>query len=750
MSTPANESTRDLEDGIESPARQPRSSVPSFLFISFVLFMLMSGRGDEFAATRDLYVNGLQSLNYQLSNFTAWLNGTETNFTLPTQDPNTMPLIAAFLPFGRELDPRRGSYYSNMTGFWHGDAQFHNLTSLNETEQLSSWRHLSEQFMISTNLTAIPELLGPWNWTRSNKITLNVGDKLVPFKKGDNETKNIAVIHGKVDLADPKDSEEMRLEFEGIHVLSTGTVYAFAQSPGHGIDLRTLPSLVPEDFRNDSAHAVETELSVRISKLKDKIDSGALEDTSSTDDSPKTKCSFRLFAQLDASDVPKEQMEELESEFNEPTGITTVRAPELSLEGVLLSQDCGILYEIKHAVGVQTQRLYGKITTYSGIAALVNLVLLALFRRQAATSSSAAGLSRVSRYAFLVQSLIDAISFVGHVTVAILAEGRSSLSVLAPAGLACLLFIYEAQFAVLIGQIQAPEDVPAPQPAPPAPAPPPPAPAVAPDAQGTPPAPAPAPPPPPPAPAARPTFWSFLWTHIRTDPAARLWTLMSVCLIVVFRIVIMLSLPLFFVGSLYSFMWTSQIYRSARRARSSGLSAEYLVGTTLGRLFFACYFLGCPKNIFDVEPRRWIYAVALFMLLQVLVIVAQSQVDPAFFLPQRMARVQTYDYHPPLPLPDPEAPDQSLGDCAICMDAIVVDPALRRRSLSGDGKESAGLGMGMGMEMARKGLLGKVAAGGRKTYSLAPCHHLFHTACLERWLAIKNICPQCRRPLPPL
>ena len=63
---------------------------------------------------------------------------------------------------------------------------------------------------------------------------------------------------------------------------------------------------------------------------------------------------------------------------------------------------------------------------------------------------------------------------------------------------------------------------------------------------------------------------------------------MSVCLIVVFRIVIMLSLPLFFVGSLYSFMWTSQIYRSARRARSSGLSAEYLVGTTLGRLFFAC------------------------------------------------------------------------------------------------------------------------------------------------------------------
>lgn len=65
-------------------------------------------------------------------------------------------------------------------------------------------------------------------------------------------------------------------------------------------------------------------------------------------------------------------------------------------------------------------------------------------------------------------------------------------------------------------------------------------------------------------------------------------TLMSLCLIVVFRIVVMLSLPLLFIGTLYSCIWVLQIYRSARRARSSGLSAEYLIGTTLGRLFFAC------------------------------------------------------------------------------------------------------------------------------------------------------------------
>ena len=71
------------------------------------------------------------------------------------------------------------------------------------------------------------------------------------------------------------------------------------------------------------------------------------------DETPKTKCSFKLFAQLNATSVPKELMEELEREFDEPTGISTIKAPELALEGVLLSQDCGILYEIRHTVGVQ-------------------------------------------------------------------------------------------------------------------------------------------------------------------------------------------------------------------------------------------------------------------------------------------------------------------------------------------------------------------------------------------------------------
>ncbi len=142
---------------------------------------------------------------------------------------------------------------------------------------------------------------------------------------------------------------------EGAHtpIFSTSTALTFLIDR-RGIDLRVLPALVPERFRNESLRAVEVELTTRISKLKEKIDAGLFEqDSAEADDSPKTQCSFQLFAQLEPTNVPKDLMDELESEIDEPTGITTVKAPELVFEGVLLSQNCSILYEIKHTVGVQ-------------------------------------------------------------------------------------------------------------------------------------------------------------------------------------------------------------------------------------------------------------------------------------------------------------------------------------------------------------------------------------------------------------
>lgn len=100
-------------------------------------------------------------------------------------------------------------------------------------------------------------------------------------------------------MTDALTLDDFRLEFEGVHFLANGTIYGFAApggyvvvfmdhflstclfSRGH-IDIRLLPSLVPESARNETAPIIEPELKARINKLKNLIDAGVVEQDSSS------------------------------------------------------------------------------------------------------------------------------------------------------------------------------------------------------------------------------------------------------------------------------------------------------------------------------------------------------------------------------------------------------------------------------------------------------------------------------------
>ncbi|KZP30544.1 hypothetical protein FIBSPDRAFT_777298 [Athelia psychrophila] len=741
------------EEGVRPPPPRPRSSIPSFLFITFLLFMLTNHSGDEFLA-RNQYQNALHSLQWQLGNYTAWMNGTETNFTLLDTNPALQPLVESFILQGTYLNPNKASYYSNITGFLRGEVDFHNITHtfLANSSVPPGWAGFANELVGEANETDITERSSSWNWAGSNKVSLSVVEKN-PGPEWD-VAEGISLIHGHVEFLDSNSSEELRLDFEGIHFVANGSIYGFAEPQGRDIDIRLLPSIVPSELQNITAHAIVPQLTTRITRLKNLIDAGIIDQDaqSAADETPKSTCPFTVHAQLEPTDVPSALLQELEEETQKPTGKWTVPVPKLSLRGVVVSQECGVLYEMKNISGLSSHEFFRKVTTYAGFAAIAYLTLLVLLSRQMDRSRTPAGISRLTRWSFLTQSIVDSVAFAGHITFAILADGRPALSLVAPAFLACILFVNEAQFSLLINQIQAPEDN---------------APTPAPTTAPTPPTTTPSTPnlpgpttPSTPVPATNPTttaqqpstlMLSLLWSFIRgvhADPHAKLWITMFIFLSVVVRVIMSPSMTMLFVGGVYSFFWMPQIVRSARRGRSSGLTAEYLVGTTICRLYFLLYFLACPKNVLDVDPRWWSYLLALFMSLQVVVILLQEHLGPAFFLPKRFVKAKSYDYHPPMPLPDPESPEQSLGDCAICMDAIILEGSQRRRkSLDQWGDHGLGSGGGGLLNAVQMGVGGN---GARKNYSLAPCHHLFHTACLERWLAIKNICPQCRRPLPPL
>jgi hypothetical protein len=72
-----------------------------------------------------------------------------------------------------------------------------------------------------------------------------------------------------------------------------------------------------------------------------------------TDESPKSTCPFTFYAQLHPVNVPEDLMQELEEETQRPTGIWTVSPPKLSLTGLLISKECGIMYQVVKTEGLR-------------------------------------------------------------------------------------------------------------------------------------------------------------------------------------------------------------------------------------------------------------------------------------------------------------------------------------------------------------------------------------------------------------
>lgn len=113
-----------------------------------------------------------------------------------------MPLVTDIMSFGSHINPREGSYYQNLTAFWKGDIQYHNLTNLTSQAQTNPpfWIKEAEAFVSSANLTnatVLSERLDKWQWSHSTKTSFRFSDKK-PSEKDIQEkglSDDIALIH---------------------------------------------------------------------------------------------------------------------------------------------------------------------------------------------------------------------------------------------------------------------------------------------------------------------------------------------------------------------------------------------------------------------------------------------------------------------------------------------------------------------------------------------------------------------------
>jgi len=193
-----NDRERDPESGTvtaDELQRRQRGSLPSFLFITFLFFML-TNRNEEDGVARSQYEDTIRAFSYQLSNYSAWLNGTASNFTLvrgsrflhcfrtpnppcsqPGHEVHVEHLVSKILPPPYQLDPLFGSYYSNASGLFRGDVHYYNLSSIPYDTNVT-WRPIVDGVMENANLSTIPERLGSWNWSAADTIGIKVHDRM--------------------------------------------------------------------------------------------------------------------------------------------------------------------------------------------------------------------------------------------------------------------------------------------------------------------------------------------------------------------------------------------------------------------------------------------------------------------------------------------------------------------------------------------------------------------------------------------
>lgn len=176
--------------------------------------------------------------------------------------------------------------------------------------------------------------------------------------------------------------------------------------------------------------------------------------------------------------------------------------------------------------------------------------------------------------------------------------------------------------------------------------------------------------------------------------------------------------------------WVPQAVSNAREDTNRALEPQYVLGMGAARLFLPLYLWGCPENFFGfqnvIEYRPVLCALlALWVGAQCAFLLLQDRLHARFFVPARFLPPK-YDYH-----------DIELA------------------GLVGAGGEGAGAG-GDEEEGGAADRLCVIChddvdlGGDPRELMRTPCNHLFHTACLSRWMDQKLECPTCRAPLPPL
>ncbi|KAG8830865.1 hypothetical protein FRC18_007477 [Serendipita sp. 400] len=726
----------DQQNGNQQATRRSSNASGSLLILIFIVYLLWSGDSNTLPSQDDIN-NSLQSLRDEYSNYTAWLDGQPSNFTLNYESHAFANLRDSFLhptevpvttPFG---------HYKNITGTYKTRTViFRNLT---HPPKEVSWGELADAAYSGRNLSRVHQMGEGWNWTQPVTASISISSYLSAHLSK-NSTKFYR-IKGLIELEirSPKQNlvelPSIELRHEGIHFPRDGSMLALVEPKHITPDIRQLPALVPSALENVTAQMIAGQLKDGLSNFEKQARAGTLQLSNAED--PPTQCSFIFYGHMRPVLASRRIISAYEHEMQSPSGIPLPNLPKPTFNGVLMSEECGIALEFDTVQGTSDRMFNRRMFTYCAIASAIYYMLLQLSLQVSDQWRTTTNLLRGSRAVMATWLIADIYTAVAHLMAAVMTT-ETRYALLFPGVLAAILVATDVRLITYLNSVQLLLHPPNPTPTPPT------APTAALQTQNQPTS----------TPVASHLVQNVPVSSPRTIKLSlskqeiqafsikvinflyandfRAWG--STVALLSFFSFAFLGVPVYGVWFLIiASTWLGQITRNIFQRSRRVLRHDTVILSSIFRLFMPMYLFACPDNLLNIEPVAWIPIIPIWVLLQTAILIGQDYFGPTWFIPDIWNKEDPYDYHPDLVRTDEESIESRLGDCSICMEPISADQS------------------DLGVERGRLlQLWWKQAAKKRRVYAMAPCGHNFHTKCLEQWMEIKTICPQCRGLLPPI
>ena len=219
---------------------------------------------------------------------------------------------------------------------------------------------------------------------------------------------------------------------------------------------------------------------------------------------------------------------------------------------------------------------------------------------------------------------------------------------------------------------------------------------------------------------------------------------LSVYILLIFTMASLKIWYSYFIMTFFLFFgtWLGQIIYSAKKGTKPSMPHSHIFLVTIFKAFVPIYLKCYPNSIFSFKPNYLkAFILDIVLIFEAIILSLQKLLGPKFFLTKKYKQPK-FDYYKQENEIDEKTKNQ---ECVICLENI------GKISQFEESKENTE-NTKFNLEKFLDDLIKKYKHRNRNKgpYMITPCHHVFHSKCLEMWLEQKNECPYCRQRIPPL